>query len=244
MKASAIEFRLRMPIMVAIVVLGFYAPWIEWLSLGPRRPMLEWLPLELSRTGVLSFAVATPIVICIGAILALLGAIFRVWGAAYLNYATIHHGEMQGGAIMADGPYRFMRNPLYVGGWFMIAAAAFLMPPTGALVSFVLFTVFLLRLILAEEEFLGTSLGEPYRQYLCVVPRLMPKFRAGLPSSGQKPHWFTALIAEINPIGMFVTLAVLSWSYDYLLMLKGILISFGASLVVRALMRRESQNPA
>lgn len=244
MKASAIEFRLRMPIMVAIVVLGFYAPWIAWLDLGPRRPLLEWFPLELSRTGVLSFAVAAPIVICIGAILALLGAIFRVWGAAYLNYATIHHGEMQGGAIMADGPYRFMRNPLYVGGWFMMMATVFLMPPTGALVSFVLFTVFLLRLILAEEEFLGVSLGEPYRQYLRAVPRLVPKLRAGLPSSGQRPHWFNALIAEINPIGMFFTLAVLSWSYDYLLMLKGVLISFGASLVVRAFMRRGSLNPA
>jgi hypothetical protein len=41
MKASAIEFRLRMLIMVAIVVLGFYAPWIEWWGLGTRRPLIE-----------------------------------------------------------------------------------------------------------------------------------------------------------------------------------------------------------
>jgi protein-S-isoprenylcysteine O-methyltransferase Ste14 len=244
MKASAIEFRLRMLIMVAIVVLGFYAPWIEWWGLGTRRPLIEWLPLELSRSGALSFAVAVPIVICLGAILAFLGATFRVWGAAYLNYATIHHGEMLGGAVMADGPYRFLRNPLYVGGWFMMAAIAFLMPPTGALVSFTLFTVFLLRLILAEEEFLGVSLGEPYSQYLKAVPRLIPRLRASLPSSGQRPHWGAALITEINPIGIFISLAVLSWRYDYLLMLKAVLISFGASLVVRAFMRPVSASPA
>jgi hypothetical protein len=38
-----------------------------------------------------------------------------------------------------------------------------------------------------------------------------------------------------------VTLAVLSWSYDNLLMVKGILVSFGVSLVVRALLPGEKR---
>jgi hypothetical protein len=35
---------------------------------------------------------------------------------------------------------------------------------------------------------------------------------------------------------VFVTLAALSWSYNHWLMLQGILVSFGLSIVVRALM--------
>ncbi len=230
-----------MVIMIAIVALGFWSPWIEVWGLGSRIPLLEWLPLEMGRLSLLRFTYATPAVIVLGALFALLGAILRVWGTAYLGYGTVHHGQMQAGLVMVDGPYRYVRNPLYLGGWFMMLAVAFIMPATGALLSTTLLTVFFLRLILGEEVFLAGQLGEPYMEYLRTVPRLFPRFGAGLPSAGHKPHWTIASLTELNPIGIFITMAFLSWSYDYLLMLKGILISFGASMVVRALMPRAMQ---
>ncbi len=236
MKASALEFRLRMVIMVAIIVLGFVSPWIETLRIGERNSLLEWLALEASRTGLLRFTYATPAVIVLGSLIALIGAILRVWGTAYLGYGTVHHGEMQAGGVMADSPYRYVRNPLYIGGWFMMAAMSFLMPPTGALVSMTLITIFLLRLILGEEAFLAGKLGEPYQEYLRAVPRLVPRLRTSIPAAGNKPHWMISFLSELNPIGVFITLSCLSWSYDHTLMLKGILISFGVSMVVRAFM--------
>ena len=237
MGATKIEFRLRMLIMVAIVCLGFWAPWIEVWGFGTRIPLMEWLPLELARLGLVPFAVAAPVVIVLASLVAAVGAVLRVWGTAYLGYGTVHHEQMQAGAVMADGPYRYLRNPLYEGGWCMFAAMAFLMPPSGALVSMTLVTVFFLRLILAEEAFLSGQLGEPYREYLRAVPRLFPRLRAGLPSAGHNPHWLISVISEINPIGIFFTLAVLSWTYNYWLMIQGILVSLGASLVVRAFMK-------
>jgi protein-S-isoprenylcysteine O-methyltransferase Ste14 len=243
MKASSIEFRLRMVIMVAIVVLGFWSPWIEGWSLGSRNSLLEWLALEVSRLGLLRFSFATPAVIILGALIAALGAILRVWGSAYLGYGTVHHAQMQAGAVMADGPYRYVRNPLYIGGWCMMAAMSFVMPATGALFAMALLTLFLLRLILSEEVFLAGQLGEPYWEYRRAVPRLFPRLGRGLPLAGHKPHWMIALLTELNPIGVFITMAFLSWSYNNVIMLKGILISFGASLVVRALMPREHASP-
>jgi len=237
MGATKIEFRLRMAIMTVIITLGFWAPWIEAWGLGRRIPLLEWLALELSRLGLLRFSVATPVVIVLASLIAAVGMVLRVWGTAYLGYGTVHHTQMQAGAVMADGPYRFMRNPLYVGGWFMVAAMAFIMPPSGALFTMTLITVFFLRLILGEEAFLAGQLGEPYREYLRAVPRIFPHLRAGLPPAGHKPHWFVSAISEINPIGVFFTLAVLSWSYNRWLMIQGILVSLGASLVVRALLK-------
>jgi protein-S-isoprenylcysteine O-methyltransferase Ste14 len=243
MKASAIEFRLRMWIQLVIVFLGFWAPWIGPLDLSRRVSSLAWLAMEISRLGLASFRVATPIVIVCGALAALVGAVLRVWGAAYLGYGVVHHGEMQGRGVMAAGPYRFMRNPLYLGGWFVFLAISLLMPPSGALVTLVLATIHFLRLILGEEAFLSAKLGEPYREYLRAVPRILPRLRSSLPAAKARPHWFVALFTELNAIGIFLTLAVLSWTYDNRLMIKTVLIVFGVSLIVKALMPRGEAKP-
>lgn len=246
MRASAIEFRLRLGIQVVLVVIGFWAPWARsWVpsaEFAPRISLLEWLALNLSRLGLVSFASSAAVVIVFAALVAGLGALLRVWGAAYLGYSTIHHPQMQAGALMADGPYRFLRNPLYVGAWCMMAAISLLMPPTGALFTLPLVTFFYLRLILGEEAFLEGRLGEPYRQYLHAVPRLFPRLRSNLPAAGRKPHWPIALLTEINPIGIFIVFACFSWRYDNLLMIKALLVSFGISLVVRAFAMNNAVN--
>ncbi len=239
MRASSIEFRLRMAINAAIIILGFWAPWIEAFGIGRRITLLEWLALELGRTGLVSFTVAVPVVIAVAALLAAVGAALRVWGTAYLGTGTVNSLDMRAGAVMADGPYRYMRNPLYLGLWFMVAAMAFIMPVTGALFSLVLISVFLMRLILAEEAFLSEQIGEPYKPYVRTVPRIVPRFGTSLPPAGSRAHWLKAMLAELTPIGVFVSLAFLSWNYDTRLTGRAILIFFGASLVLRALMPQD-----
>ena len=236
MQATAFEFRLRVLIVTAVVALGFWAPWIKPLALGHRISLLEWLALELSRTGLVSFTVATPLVIVLASLIAALGAVLRIWGTAYLGAFTVNHKQMQAGAIMAAGPYRYVRNPLYLGAWCMLIAMAFIMPPTGALFVLLLLTVFQLRLIFAQEAYLTARLGDPYRTYLAAVPRLFPRLRTTLPPGNAKPHWLRSILAELNPIGVFITLAVFSWSYNHWLMIQAILVSFGISIVARALL--------
>jgi hypothetical protein len=55
------EFRLRMAINAAIIILGFWAPWIEAWGIGRRISLIEWLALGLSRSGTMSFSVATAV---------------------------------------------------------------------------------------------------------------------------------------------------------------------------------------
>jgi protein-S-isoprenylcysteine O-methyltransferase Ste14 len=225
-----------MLINAVIILLGFWAPWIEAWGIGRRMTLLEWLALQLGRTDLARFSVAVPMVIVLAAILAAIGAGLRVWGTAYLGTGTVSSLDMKAGQVMADGPYRYVRNPLYIGLWFMVAAMAFIMPVSGALVAMVLISVFLMRLILAEEAFLVKQIGEPYKLYLRAVPRIVPRLRGSLPKGGKEPHWLRALLAELTPIGVFLALAFLSWSYDSRLAGRTILIFFGASLIVRALM--------
>jgi len=237
MRATTIEFRLRMVIQIGIVLLGFWAPWLGAFDFGGRIATLQWLALVVSRAGIVRFTYAAPIVIVAGTLAAAVGAIFRVWGAAYLGYDVVHHSGMQARAVMAAGPYRYVRNPLYIGGWFMMAATSLLMPPSGALFTMVLVTALYLRLILGEEAFLAATLGEPYRAYLAAVPRLIPSLHSRLPAADGKPHWLTALVTEIMSIGIFVTLAFLSWTYNNDTMMWGIFASFVLSMVVRGLMK-------
>jgi protein-S-isoprenylcysteine O-methyltransferase Ste14 len=237
MKASALEFRLRMWIQVVIVFLGFWAPWLGPVDWERRISTLAWLAMGMSRLGIADFHVASSMAIVVGALAAAIGMVLRVWGTAYLGYGIVHNAEMQGGAVMAAGPFRFMRNPLYVGGWFMMLAFCLLMTPTGALFTMVLETIFYLRLILGEEAFLSAKLGEPYKEYLRAVPRIVPQLRSSLPAVAARPHWLTSILTELNPIGIFIALAFLSWSYDNELMLKFILATFVLSMVVRGLMK-------
>src|SRR3954469_24006353 len=174
MEASAFEFRLRMAINSVIILLGFWAPWIEPWGIGKRIPLVEWLALQLSRVGIASFSIATGALIALALLLAIAAAAFRISGAAYLGPNTVNSINMVAGRVMADGPYRFVRNPLYVGLWCMVAALAFLMPVTGALVAMVLITIFMIRLTLGEEAFLSASIGDPYKAYLHAVPRFIP----------------------------------------------------------------------
>jgi protein-S-isoprenylcysteine O-methyltransferase Ste14 len=237
MRASRIEFRLRFFIMVIIVALGFWSPWIEAWGIGQRIPALEWLALELSRTGLLPFTLAAPVVIGLASLLALGGALLRVSGTAYLGAQTMLDRQMQGHRVVASGPYRFVRNPLYLGTLFMMAAMGFAMPPTGAVFTLVLVGAFLVRLILAEEAHLTAQMGETYQAYLRAVPRLVPRLRTHVETGAGKPHWARAVLNELAPIGVFIALSCFSWTYNNETILRAILVSFGVSLVARALVK-------
>jgi protein-S-isoprenylcysteine O-methyltransferase Ste14 len=225
-----------MVINAIIVIMGFWAPWIEAWHIGHRISLLEWLALEVSRTGLASFSVATHALLVIASLIAAKAVLFRVWGTAYLGPGTVNSVNMVAGKVMADGPYRYLRNPLYIGLWCMVIAAAFLMPVSGALFAVVLIAVFLIWLTLGEEAFLTAKLGEPYLAYLRAVPRFVPRLHGAPAAAGAKPHWLRASLAELTPIGIFIAIVVYSKDYDIELAGRIILIFFGASLVVRALM--------
>jgi len=103
--------------------------------------------------------------------------------------------------------------------------------------------LFLFYLIRGEEDYLTAEFGDSYRAYLLAVPRLIPRLRTTVQPSGNKPHWLQAVLSEINPIGVFITVAFLSWTYDTHLMWRAIAVTFGISLIVRAFMPGLKQTP-
>jgi hypothetical protein len=118
---------------------------------------------------------------------------------------------------------------------FHTFALALLMPPSGAIFCILAIAFIQLRLITGEESFLTAKLGEPYLAYSARVPRLFPSFTVRVPAaSATQPTWFTAFLSEIYMWGVFVSFATLGWRYNSVLIIKGVLISLGISLIVRA----------
>jgi protein-S-isoprenylcysteine O-methyltransferase Ste14 len=242
MKASALEFRLRFLIHVAVVVLGFWAPWNYAVHLDRAGSL--WLPaaIALERTGWISLTGASNVLLGAAILLALAAAVLRTWGAAYLGSAVVQDTAMQAGRVVADGPYRYLRNPLYLGTWLHMFALGLLMPPSGAVFAVVLIGVEQLRLIGAEEEFLARTLGQAYLDYKAKVPSLLPSLRARVPASGARPAWGMAVLGEIYVWGVVAAFVTVGGRYNAGLVTQGVLIALGASLVARALVPKAARS--
>jgi protein-S-isoprenylcysteine O-methyltransferase Ste14 len=239
MKATAFEFRVRIFIIASIYALGFFSPWERLYGSGVRTNM--WLDLSsgIAATRWLTLSEATLFVTVCVLLLGIAGTVLRVWATAYLGGATVTNSSMVAGGIVASGPYRHVRNPLYLGMWLISFLIAILMPVSGAIFVLVATLVFELRLIGGEEAFLAGKLGPIYEDYKQRVPRLVPKVLSTIGSADVQPRWVQAIVAEVLPVGFTLCFAVLAWRYNAQLLTKCLLICFGASLIVKALIQRE-----
>jgi protein-S-isoprenylcysteine O-methyltransferase Ste14 len=233
MGATKFEYRFRWILHAVIIMLGFWAPWCE--PLGWTR-LSTWLVLSswLSRTGWLSFVAATNAVLIVAIVLVALGAWLRVWGASYVGASVVNSRSMHGEAMLADGPYRRTRNPLYLGTLLHIIGLAILMPPSGAIFCVALIWLLQVRLALAEEPFLTQRFGEAYVEYRKAVPRFVPAPTPRVPAAGKPAHWLQGFVSEIYMVGVVITYVVFGWSFNAMTMTRGVLISLGAWLVVKA----------
>jgi protein-S-isoprenylcysteine O-methyltransferase Ste14 len=77
--------------------------------------------------------------------------------------------------FVAAGPYRYVRNPMYVGAFgILVGAGLALRSPSiiGLAILFLLFTHLLV--VLYEEPSLTRRFGDPYRRYRSTVRRWLP----------------------------------------------------------------------
>jgi hypothetical protein len=141
---------------------------------------------------------------------------------------------MHGDSVVAAGPYRYLRNPLYLGIFIHTFALALLMPPSGAIFSIVAIGFFELRLIAGEEAFLTAKLGDSYLAYCARVPRIFPALTPRVARSPTPPAWPLAFLTEIYMWGVVLIFALMGYRYNALVLMRGVLIALGVSLIARA----------
>jgi protein-S-isoprenylcysteine O-methyltransferase Ste14 len=100
-------------------------------------------------------------------------SIFRMWAGSILTAQRVMAFKIQIDKLNTEGPYRIVRNPIYLADLSAMCAFGLCLPWVG-LVMPVLFYFHYVRIIQYEEVSLSARYGEAYREYSAEVPRLLP----------------------------------------------------------------------
>lgn len=134
---------------------------LRWSGLEPRQPVEIGLPQM------------------VGIALVVLGGLLAIW--CVVMFATIGKGTAAPfdppRRLVVRGPYRFVRNPIYVGAGLALGGAALFytsLPLFGLLVFYWIVLHALVHFY--EEPTLKRTFGSEYEQYLRDVRRWWPRW--------------------------------------------------------------------
>ena len=154
--------------------------------------LANWLGSGLHRNADLTARV----LFAFAAILLIVAALIRTWSSAYLRAGVVYASEVKTESLIADGPYRQVRNPLYFANVLMVIAVGAMMSRVGFFVAVLAMLVFCYRLIVREEAELLASQGEQYKEYRNAVPRLWPALWPRIASGGRQAKWVDGFKAQ------------------------------------------------
>jgi len=201
MQATPFEFRNRFWIFGAFYWVGFALYQIDHLN------TVQWIAQHYAVPDSPRELALIRLGLGVGAFFCFLCAALRTWATAYLRADVMQDGSLHAEKIVADGPYRHLRNPLYVGGMLLALGMGFFMSRVGFIFSVVGVVVFSLRLIGLEEANMRVERGESFAEYCRLVPRLIPSLSPRVPSGGIQPRWGQAFLGELFMWGFFVAMA-------------------------------------
>ena len=131
--------------------------------IGPTRVGIEtpWLLATLEVVGLVIYIAGFGLMAWA---LTCLGANYQLGGSA----------PRSGDALVADGPYRVTRHPMYTAALCIALGLTCLLQSWALAAVFCVYLVLILMLIPAEEDGLRQAYGETYAAYGRKVKRLLP----------------------------------------------------------------------
>jgi len=111
------------------------------------------------------------------------GAVFLLWGYLQYRWVGTYRTRLGGGGpglevppdrIVAEGPYRYLRNPMYLGHLIFMLGLAVTFSSWLAVALLAFHAVWFHRRVLNDEAHLEARFGEPYRAYKRNVKRWIP----------------------------------------------------------------------
>jgi len=91
-----------------------------------------------------------------------LGLTIRIWAAGYIG-GDARRREFQAEHIIRNGPYRYLKHPLYIGNFFLVVGVLILYNPPRwmGLLYLGLFLLIYVSILLGEMDYLK---GKPVRE--------------------------------------------------------------------------------
>jgi protein-S-isoprenylcysteine O-methyltransferase Ste14 len=222
MKATKWEFTNRATVFG--VIFGVTFPLYALDRQNSTVALAKWLGARLQMDADL----VARLLFAYASFLLVLAALIRTWASSYLQASVVYASEVNSESLVADGPYRRVRNPLYFANVLMIIAMGAMMSRLGFLVAVIAMVVFCYRLILREEAELQASQGQPYHAYCKAVPRLWPSPWPRVASAGRQARWMEGIKAESWYWGFAAALI----AYSITLTFKRFFVILVASLIL------------
>lgn len=149
----------------------------EWLFADPKKMIFGWRKLALRSGQLLSFAFI--ILVCLTPLPRVAQGIEVIGFALYLAGTiivplSIHYfGKAPEGQPILEGPYRYSRNPQWVGLVLVLLGLAISARSMLLVLLVVLIALTYHIQIRGEERFCADKFGAPYEEYLKKVPRYL-----------------------------------------------------------------------
>lgn len=149
---------------IVLQMLSYFLVWFQ----PPWQPFLPPVA-ALSGIGGVGFAAFT-IFLAAGSVWLLASAV-RTLGRQWALRARL----VEGHKLVTDGPYAYVRNPIYTGMLGMLIATGLAMEHWIALVlAVVIFATGMVIRVRAEEKLLRTEFGKEFEEYARRVPAVLP----------------------------------------------------------------------
>jgi protein-S-isoprenylcysteine O-methyltransferase Ste14 len=237
MRATDVEFRHRFWFILLTYFVGFGSYAFDHLNAA--EALARWIFSRSDpRLDSLAARHALQGLFVLSAILVTAAAWIRTWGGAYLRSEVVHDAAVHTDRLVADGPYRYLRNPLYFGNMLLATGLALLASRTGGVILILGNLLIVRRLIGREEAAMAHSQGEAYRAYRAAVPRLWPSLRPRLPASGFEPKWPQSFLGEAWMWTFAMNGFLFAWTLDIRLYNIILCVSAAAYFLMRMVLER------
>jgi protein-S-isoprenylcysteine O-methyltransferase Ste14 len=135
---------------------GVYVPWLILTRNGDSPTPVAWYAAAVIAAGVLLYL-----------------SCLWVFGAVGRGTPGVWDSPRR---VVSVGPYRFVRNPIYIGALLIVSGEAWLFLSLGLLLYAIALAVAFHVLVVAyEEPRLRARFGEAYESYRRTVPRWIPR---------------------------------------------------------------------
>ena len=137
----------------------------------------SWLPvpLGLAVVGLQTGEVDGPWPVALGIASVVVGELLRLWAVRHIGTISRTRTSTRQGPLITSGPFRIVRNPLYLGNWMIwsglvVASRLLWMLP----IAWAVFALQYGTMVIWEEARLRTMFGRQYDRYARGVSRWVP----------------------------------------------------------------------
>jgi protein-S-isoprenylcysteine O-methyltransferase Ste14 len=175
--ASSFEYRHRHIIIILVYALAYAC-----YNLDHLNALYAVMPSHL---GVQQKDLIVRLLYSAATVTAAASAILLTAATAYRpNSAPSERSHLQ-----IDGPFRYVRNPHYLGYFLLLTALGTFQSRLGLPVMLIVETVFLVRFMGHEEMLLERKYRESFVHYRQAVPRIIPSLQPRIKRSCEAPLW-------------------------------------------------------